>query len=524
MRKLSFIIILFTIMGLFSPKAHGAKKEIDFNFPQDVSKNALADLKSALNTGNSELTVDALIRYSIAQSGISDENLGEIVDKIESTAKKEKRPEVKALLYYFEAYVFNSYMENGDVRYAETVEGEKPGKDYSEWNRDQFIAKREQLLALALADRHALEQVPVTSMPNIIKCNNLGALYVPTLFQFLALKCGDMSNDPAFKQSASEQYMQSVQNNVPAYIYAVHNIEGGTRCYEVYQQNIDNEHCGMLLENLWSRDDRYEITKDYLVRFPNGIYAPNASNIISGIEAKHANISTNRNIGSNKPITVKVQVKNVNKLTVNVFKVPDGLINDKTYSFSTKQLTKVASKVIEFNHTVPFEKTQEIVLDGLDYGVYVIAPSYEAGGKTQADNNMSTYDATIVSDLAMFTVMQQGKRSVFVVNRETGAPVAGATVTFKRNNNQHQQTNNPMAKATFIEPIATISGAISPDDRFYVRVLNGKCILQRKPTVRSSRRKEACEAFGHTYGTMRKKSPDTPLSSNGAPTDHQRST
>jgi len=81
-----------------------------------------------------------------------------------------------------------------------------------------------------------------------------------------------------------------------------------------------------------------------------------------------------------------------------------------------------------------------------------------------------------------------------------------------------------MAKATFIEPIATLSGAISPDDRFYVRVLNGKCILQRKPTVRSSRRKAACEAFGHTYGTMRKKSPDTPLSSNGAPTDHQRST
>ena len=48
---------------------------IDFNYPQEVSKEALADLDNALKAGDGELTVDALVRYSIAQSGISKDNM-----------------------------------------------------------------------------------------------------------------------------------------------------------------------------------------------------------------------------------------------------------------------------------------------------------------------------------------------------------------------------------------------------------------------------------------------------------------
>ena len=61
------------------------KKVIDFNYPQDVSKEALTDLDKALASGNGELTVDALVRYSIAQSGISQDNMADIVKRLEST-------------------------------------------------------------------------------------------------------------------------------------------------------------------------------------------------------------------------------------------------------------------------------------------------------------------------------------------------------------------------------------------------------------------------------------------------------
>ena len=59
-------------MALLPFALFGNKKtQIDFNYPQTVSENAIKDLNSALKSGNGQTVVDALIRYSIAQSGIS---------------------------------------------------------------------------------------------------------------------------------------------------------------------------------------------------------------------------------------------------------------------------------------------------------------------------------------------------------------------------------------------------------------------------------------------------------------------
>ena len=67
----------------FPIHSSGNNREIDFNFPQDVSKEALADLDKALKSGDGELTIDALVRYGIAQSSISQDNMEDIVSRIE---------------------------------------------------------------------------------------------------------------------------------------------------------------------------------------------------------------------------------------------------------------------------------------------------------------------------------------------------------------------------------------------------------------------------------------------------------
>ena len=72
----------------FNTSGQLKSKMIDFNYPQDVSKEALADLDYALKEGRGQLTVDALVRYSIAQSGISEENMGDIIGDISSRRGK----------------------------------------------------------------------------------------------------------------------------------------------------------------------------------------------------------------------------------------------------------------------------------------------------------------------------------------------------------------------------------------------------------------------------------------------------
>ena len=153
-RLFFFSLTLFISMALFPLSLRGAdKKIVDFNFPKDVSKNALTDLNTALKSGNGEMVVDAMVRYSLAQSGISQDNMADIVDRLEATIAKEPQPHVKALLRYFEAMAFSQY----GARYTRW-DRENPAdsvlpKDYSEWDRRQFESKVDALLKQSLAMR-----------------------------------------------------------------------------------------------------------------------------------------------------------------------------------------------------------------------------------------------------------------------------------------------------------------------------------------------------------------------------------
>lgn len=427
MRRFSFTLIFCTIMSWF-PFFSSAEKQIDFNYPQDVSKNALADLQSALKTGNGELTVDALIRYSIAQSGISEDNLKDIIDRIEATINKEKRPEIKALLYYFEAQVFESYLQHASVRDVKEIDGALPSNDYSEWTRIQFKVKIDELLKLAVADRQALEAVQVTDLPNIIKCNELGATYVPNLYLFLAGEVMRKSSSSALK----ELYLQSAKAaSIPAYLCAVEKYNIAKR-NEVYEQYSDNEHCGMLLPEWTSNKADYVKLKGYLSRFPRGLYAPNVQNTINRMEAMHVNLTYPKHITKGETAKVKVKYNNVNHATLNVYRVPDKELEagNNSYSYTLNRLEKVQTINLDIEGTIPFDGERETLIKGLDYGKYIIVPSYIADGKEQIDESVNWRTDLVVSDLAIFTLEQSDNQNkAFVVNPMTGAPVAGAEVS-----------------------------------------------------------------------------------------------
>ena len=151
------ILLTVTIMALFSLWSHGKDRAVvDFNFPQDVSKAAISDLNAALKGGDGQMVVDALVRYGIAQSGISQENMPAIVNRIDSAIAVEKRPEIKSLLYYLEAEVFEAYRQNYNrFDRVNPDETEKPN-DYTEWDDTQFHSKMDELVSQSLSQPEAL--------------------------------------------------------------------------------------------------------------------------------------------------------------------------------------------------------------------------------------------------------------------------------------------------------------------------------------------------------------------------------
>ena len=194
MHFLSKIILILLIMGLFSFNAH-AQQEPDFDYPQQVSKDALAQLKKAQRSGDGQMMVDALVRFSIAKGKVSQESMDTVIRQIEDVKKKEKRADYKAILNYLEACVFKDYLDAYGVHDRENAVDEAPASDYTQWDNEQFNNKIKELIRASLADEEYLKQCPIGNYSKILTgSNELGRTYIPTLYQFLCYKIIDDMN------------------------------------------------------------------------------------------------------------------------------------------------------------------------------------------------------------------------------------------------------------------------------------------------------------------------------------------
>ena len=421
---------------------HGKDANIDFNFPQDVSANALKDIDKALKTGDGKLTVDALVRYSIAQCEISDENFAPIINRIEATVKKEKDPVYRALLRYFEAILFSNYRANYGVWGRHNPQGEPLPEDYSEWDNDQLNNRVRELISLSLEPKDALLAARVTDHKGLLTYDDMGATLVPTIYQFLCMrnielleKSDDSDADKALASSIAKQWVDNTKPGTPEYIYAA--LETETKSEEtLYQENKDNEFGGLPLSHFYASTTHYNDFKDYVSRFPKGFFTSNIRDKIRNIETKKVNLTVPDYISSTEKPKITATAENVNEFTVKIFRVPDGLaFADKNY-FDLAELQLVGEKKVSVQGTVPFEKSGIAVeFDPLPFGRYYILPSFMTNGEEQINKKQQRYQQTVVTDITQFNVSGKGiDNIVAAVDRLTGKPKPGVSLVSPRTN------------------------------------------------------------------------------------------
>ena len=417
----------------------GNNREIDFNFPQDVTKEALADLDKALKSGDGELTIDALVRYGIAQSSLSQDNMADIITRVENAIAKEKQPHLRALLYHLEAMIYQGYRD----RYARWSDrnnpvGETPS-DYSEWDQMQFDKKITELVEKSLAEPEALKAVAVTSLPDIIKCNKLGATYIPTLHEFLLMKGKEMldgvdMNNEDLRERIKADWLATTEGNVPAHIYAMTRTLP-TITIETYRQYQDNEYCANLLDHItWENTkERYKTLQDYVARFPNSVFTDEVKNRITQMEGKNVNLSYPMVRSSRDDITVTANVNNANSFTIEVYRVSDVLFN--SFRLRKSDLRLISRHPVTVQGTVPFNAENVVTtLPPLPYGKYVILPQIEGDLNKSAEPDISTNTILHVTDIALFTVSRNDDNNVVAaVDITTGKPLPQVTIKNEKN-------------------------------------------------------------------------------------------
>ncbi len=442
----------------------------DFNFPADVTKQAEADLKKAMSANDGQLLIDAIVRASVAQSQISMEMASPIVNRIEATLKKERRPEYRALLHYYEArvlYMYNRKFTPEDrldpLNAALFSEVKDP---YAAWGDERFSTVIDSLLMCSVADSAALSTMPVTDFPRIIVTDKLGARYVPTLYQFL-LSAGIDLAGPALKERFYDRWERStVSGPLIAHIFALtERATAGTysgsstrdsNCRKILDKYPDAEETGLTLTMLGG-DKYYKTFQDYVARHPKSIYANDIRNSITYIERTSINAAFSGHLSSKDSVRVVVNRRNVGAYDLRVYRLPDDMATDAFtgVEYDLARLTRVYTQSVSRPATVPFEARDTIMLPPQRWGRFVVVPVYKNGSQEVAPERLPRGNTLAVYDLASFSVSQSQPRSlrkgettpenhnrIIVVDGATGAPVSGAVVTLKDKKRRWQGTTD----------------------------------------------------------------------------------
>ena len=454
MKKLFAILTVMLLWG----QVVARDNKPDFNFPQDVTKQAETDLKVALSKGNGQLLVDALVRSSLAKSSITIENMSEIVDDIDRVARKEPRPDIRALLYHLEARVMHDYTNKftpANRRNPSRMAQNVVIKDkYALWDSEQFEHTIDSLVGLSLRDRDALLQLSVKNYDDIIKYNDLGAKYVPTLYHFLNYQ-GQYLVSHELEKKIQTDLMTAMPENAMATVFAKCAPLGNWSSYQkeyqaVYEEFADVPEGGLPLSFL-SGDKHYATFQQYVKRFPKSIYANEIRNSIIYIERKWATVDFDGHLNSKASahadktqVKVKVNVRNVNDVTIGLYRLPDDINTDawKNKILTIKDLKLVSEQQLHVDGTVPFEGNGEVTFAALPYGRYTIIPIYKNKGKDVVPEKIVKGKTLDIYDLASFNVseaeprrlIKQGEQvarlnRIYVVDDATGQPVEGATVS-----------------------------------------------------------------------------------------------
>lgn len=520
----SFLLIAITAVSALAANAKTAVSAPDFNYPKKVAIVADVDLKTALKSGDGQKAVDAIVRYSLAKSSISKDNLADVIGKIDSVVAIEKRPDHKALLLYFEATAFKSYMNTYGVPGRKNPVGTHP-KDYTEWDNSQFNAKISELVDQSLSNSDALKKCPISNYTAIIvQDKDHLADYTPTLFEFLSCKAVDLTSNLAIEkkwiQEATTQAARifasyscpKASNESPAALYEkfkanAHSalfLRSKSSLYASYEENDEDDDDND--DDLPSNRTYYNTLQEYLNLHPGSIYANSVRNEMNALVAKMVSASYSQDLSSADSIVVDARYSNICKFTLSLYQVPKDLASQKNkWHFPLSSLKLIESRNVSLPEVAePFDSTRTAkraaVFAPQPYGEYIIVPSYTTAGSLKSTTSVNRNDFMRVHDIAIFLVNKtDAPHKVFAVNMSNGRPMKNVSMSSNKfatgktdangafsipSNVELAEIKATMGKDTYTPPITFYRGYLSSGDAASSQIFTDLALYRPGETVK----------------------------------------
>lgn len=460
--------------------ATNAPTKPDFAYPKTVAQNAQKQLERALNEGNGIATVRAVIDLSLAESAISNDSINTIIARIEKIKSQEPNADTKALLDMLLADIYGSIYNNSRWKYDNRDLPISPlPSDIAEWSGTHFKAKITELCRSSLSSPDSLKSEQLKNYSDIITGDTHTYSFYPTLYDFIAtqaisqlkrlsesqfvlpgsLLCRyDIYETLKFKytDATARQILEIYQdllkfhegNPAPFAITDInriefidnhtfdHSVESAYKpLHELYLLLGNSQYAGEALiamgRNGYSYDDaRLKTFIDevdaFLKRHPSYFRANTLRNIRSQYTQKSVTVSSQGIIAPGKSLNVKISVKNANKYSLRIFRVPYAWDRSSQYIARKNSESPVLIKTIDFTKegTTPFSSTDSIDVLFDTPGCYVIVPAID-DKKPQIEPS-KYYQRIHCTELSIATASFASQQWAWVINPLTGAPTDAA--------------------------------------------------------------------------------------------------
>lgn len=445
--------ILTIVFLLMAVSVAGAIDTPRFAFPRQVSDDALQQLDRALQSGDGYMVVDAMVRYSLAQSSISRQTIDSIMPRIEQLAQRESRPDIKALLYHLAARVLAQYKT---INRSQAVDVDTIPTSYERMSREQVNNKLKDLVFLSIQDEKALLSKPLSLYTGLITPDTLGMC--PTLFHFLALNGYDIIQDGY----VITRLLDNCEEGSLAHMAAIAASPGANEhrnrlnlvmsnrqvLEEYYRKYRDKESSGLLLCEMNSSEIDYY--KEYLEKFPQSPFYNNITNKLNHALRKQLRLRFPSEVATGDSIEVSmVDIDNLDEINVSLYMLSDTVEVVPRKEYGLHQLKLIDTKLVKLDASGQHNERNKVTFAAQPLGIYVVIPSFINDDSTEINffgyDKIGSLDFIRVHNIALMSVNMLTKDDnkdapvtdpksrgtdveLIALDMMTGKPVEGALV------------------------------------------------------------------------------------------------
>lgn len=422
----------------------------DFAHPETLSSQSELKLDKALASGDDIAALRAIINLTLAQNEINSDRMPGMLQRIDSLTQSAASPDFQSLLYLLQARIYSDIYNS--ERYAiqdrPTPPGELPA-DYNVWSLAQFAGKIIDLCNSATADERALLRRQLSEYKTVVTADRLTLIFYPRLYDFVMTAAIDMLRnlDTADSRDLAKELLQECidfsQNEQAPYVrYMISSITDNTSVCD--KQKFDelevlNRKMGKsqyrieavlaMCDLNWAEfnGDKilYPLINTLIKSYPSYPRFNCLVNAASQLSRRWVHTIVPAVASPDMDITLVSNAANVHSATITLYRIPDSGNKDDSY-YRPAQLSSLpvaATATLKFDGEIPFRGSDTLKVRLKEPGNYIAV----ARASGLSEDSRSSYRIIRCSRLSAGTISFD-KKSAFVVDPVTGAPVAGAEI------------------------------------------------------------------------------------------------